>query len=83
MKTKINVTNFGKIVEEIPTSKFDCAITHIYISNLTDEAMNYLLDLAHKLPAEKLQSCMVHLNDSTENLLEFLFTKSSNKTIIK
>ena len=71
MKTKINVTNFGRIVEEIPVSKFDCAMTHIYINNLTDEAMNYLTDLAHKLPAEKLQSYMVHLNDSVENLLGF------------
>ena len=71
MKTKINVINFGRIVEEIPTSKVDCAMTHIYVSDLTDEAIDYLTDLAQKLPVEKLQSYVIHLNDSTENLLEF------------
>ena len=71
MKTKINVTNFGRIVEEIPTSKVECAMTHIYVSDLTEEAMNYLTNLAQKLPVEKLQNYMVHLNSSTENLLEF------------
>ena len=71
MKTKINVINFGRIVEEIPASKVECAMTHIYVSDLTDEAMNYLTNLAQKLPVEKLQSCIIHLNDSTENLLEF------------
>ena len=71
MKTKINVINFGRIVEEIPTSKVDCAMTHIFINNLTDEAIDYLTDLAQKLPFEKLQSYVIHLNDSTENLLEF------------
>ena len=71
MKTKINETNFGRIVEEIPASKVECAMTHIYVSDLTDEAMNYLTNLAQKLPVEKLQSYVIHLNDSTENLLEF------------
>ena len=71
MKAKINVINFGRIVEEIPTSKVDCAMTHIYVSDLTDEAIDYLTDLAQKLPVEKLQSYVIHLNDSTENLLEF------------
>ena len=71
MKTKINVINFGRIVEEIPASKVECAMTHIYVSDLTDEAIDYLTDLAQKLPVEKLQSCIIHLNDSTENLLEF------------
>ena len=71
MKTKINVTNFGKIVEEITVSKFECGMVHIYINDLTDEAMDYLTDLARKLPAEKLQSCVIHLNDSVENLLGF------------
>ena len=71
MKTKINETNFGRIVEEIPASKVECAMTHIYVSDLTDEAMNYLTNLAQKLPVEKLQSHVIHLNDSTENLLEF------------
>ena len=71
MKTKINVINFGRIVEEIPTSKVDCAMTHIYVSDLTDEAIDYLTDLAQKLPVEKLQSHVIHLNDSTENLLDF------------
>ena len=71
MKTKINVTNFGRIVEEIPASKVECAMTHIYVSDLTEEAMDYLTDLARNLPVEKLQNYMVHLNSSTENLLEF------------
>ena len=71
MKTKINVINFGRIVEEIPTSKVDCAMTHIFINNLTEEAIDYLTDLAQKLPFEKLQSYVIHLNDSTENLLDF------------
>ena len=71
MKTKINETNFGRIVEEIPASKVECAMTHIYVSDLTDEAIDYLTDLAQKLPVEKLQSYVIHLNDSTENLLEF------------
>ena len=71
MKTKINVTNFGRIVEEIPASKFDCAMTHIYINNLSDDAMIYLTDLVHRLPAEELQSCIVHYDDCTENLLGF------------
>ena len=71
MKAKINVINFGRIVEEIPTSKVDCAMTHIFINNLTEEAIDYLTDLAQKLPFEKLQSYVIHLNDSTENLLEF------------
>ena len=71
MKAKINVINFGRIVEEIPASKVECAMTHIYVSDLTDEAMNYLTDLAQKLPVEKLQSCIIHLNNSTENLLDF------------
>ena len=71
MKAKINVIKFGRIVEEIPTSKVDCAMTHIYVSDLTDEAIDYLTDLAQKLPVEKLQSHVIHLNDSTENLLEF------------
>ena len=71
MKAKINVINFGRIVEEIPASKVECAMTHIYVSDLTDEAIDYLTDLAQKLPVEKLQSYVIHLNDSTENLLEF------------
>ena len=71
MKTKINETNFGRIVEEIPASKVECAMTHIYVSDLTDEAIDYLTDLAQKLPVEKLQSHVIHLNDSTENLLDF------------
>ena len=71
MKTKINETNFGRIVEEIPASKVECAMTHIYVSDLTEEAIDYLTDLAQKLPVEKLQNYMVHLNSSTENLLEF------------
>ena len=72
MKTKIEVTEFGKIVEEIPTCKFDCAMTHIYLNNLGDDAIDYLYFLASRLPAEQLQSYMIHLNGETENLLGFL-----------
>lgn len=71
MKTKIEVKELGRIVEEIPASKFDCTMTHIYINNLSDDAMIYLTDLAHRLPAEELQSCIVHYNGCTENLLGF------------
>ena len=73
MKSKIEVKKFGRIVEEIPSSKFDCAMTHIYINNLSDDAMIYLTDLIHRLPAEELQSYMVHYDDYTENLLEILW----------
>lgn len=71
MKTKITVTDFGRIVEEIPASKFDCAMTHIYINNLSDDAIDCLYYLARGLPTEQLQSCMVHWNGNTENLLGF------------
>ena len=71
MKTKIEVKEFGRIVEEIPACKSDCAMTHIYLNNLGDDAKDYLYDLAHRLPAEQLQSYMVHWNGNTENLLGF------------
>ena len=71
MKTKIEVTNFGRVVKEIPSNKFDCFMTHIYINNLTDEAINYLTGLFYSLPAEELQSYMVHNNGNIENLLVF------------
>ena len=69
MKKK-NVTDFefGKIVEEIPTCGFDCAMTHIYINNFCDNAINYLYDLARRLSPDKLQSYIIHLNGNTENL---------------
>jgi len=70
-KQKINVTDFGRIVEEIPTCKFDCAMTHIYVNELTEEAISYLTNLAHKLPVEELQGYMVHWDNRTENLLGF------------
>ena len=72
MKTKIEVTEFGKIVEEIPACKFDCSIKHIYIKNLDDDAIDYLYFLGSRLPAENLQSYMIHWNGETENLLGFL-----------
>ena len=72
MKKNVTELEFGRVVEEIPTCKSDCAMTHIYLNNLDDDAMNYLTDLAHKLPAEQLQSYMVHWNGNTENLLGFL-----------
>lgn len=63
--------DFGKIVEEIPSCKFDCAMTHIYINNLSDDAIDYLYDLARRLSAEELQSYMIHCGSNTENLLDF------------
>ena len=71
MKTKIEVKDFGKIIEEIPASKFDCAMTHIYINNLSDDAIIYLTDLIHRLPDEELKSYIVHYDDCTENILVF------------
>lgn len=71
MKTKIEIKEFGKIVKEIPTCKFDCALTHIYINNLSDDAVDYLSDLANRLPTEELQSYMVHWRGNAENLLGF------------
>lgn len=71
MKKNVTEFEFGRIVEEIPTCKFDCAMTHIYLNNLGDDAIDYLYDLARRLPAEQLQSYMVHWNGNTENLLGF------------
>ena len=80
MKKNITEFEFGRIVEEIPVSNFDCAITHIYLNNLDDNAINYLYDLARRLPAENLQSYVVHWNGNTENLLGF-FRNSVDKII--
>lgn len=70
---KINVTEleFGKIVEEIPTYKFDCAQTHIYITNCCEEADAYLLNLVHTVPADKIRSYIVHWDDHTEDILTY------------
>ena len=46
-------------------------MTHIYLNNLSDDAIDYLYFLASRLPAEQLQSYMVHWNGNAENLLEF------------
>lgn len=70
-KTNVTEFEFGRIVKEIPTSKFDCAMTHIYINNLTKEAEDYLSNLVQTVPAEELQSYIVHWNGNTENLLGF------------
>lgn len=71
-KTKITVTNFGKIVEEIPTCKFDCAQTHIYIfKKPIEEVEDYLLNLVRTVPADKIHSYMVHWDDHTENILRY------------
>lgn len=71
MKKNVTEFEFGKIIQGIPASKFDCTMTHIYINHLTDEDVNYLYNLAEKLPVEQLQSYIVHWDDNTENLLEF------------
>ena len=70
-KTKIIITEFGKIVEEIPVSKSDCGITHIYLNNLSDETLSYLKKYVSTLYAEKLPSCMVHWDDRVEALCNF------------
>lgn len=80
MKTKIEVTEFGKIVEEIPECKIDCAMTHICINNLGDDAIDYLYLLASRLPAENLQSYIVHWNGNVENLSGF-FENSVGKFV--
>ena len=71
MNKNITEFEFGKIVEEIPTCKFDCVMTHIYLNNLGDDAICYLNNLFCRLPVEQLQKYMIHWNDSTENLLGF------------
>ena len=72
MKKNVTEFEFGTIVEEIPACKFDCAMKHIYLNNLDDEAIDYLYFLASRLSAEQLQSYMIHWNGNTENLLGFL-----------
>lgn len=69
--TKITVTEFGKIVEEITASKSDCGMTHIYVSNLSDDALSCLREYVSTFYAEKLLSCMVHWNDRVETLYHF------------
>ena len=71
MKKNVTEFEFGRIVEEIPACEFGCAMTHIYLNNLGDDAIDYLYDLTSRLPAEQLQSYMVHWNGNTENLLGF------------
>lgn len=71
MKKNVTEFEFGKIIQGIPASKFDCTIKHIIINHLTDDAINYLYDLAEKLPVEQLQSYIVHWSGNTENLLGF------------
>ena len=70
-KTKITVTEFGKIVEEIPASKFDYGITHIYLNNLSNENLSYLKKYASTFSDEKILSCMVHWNDNIETFCNF------------
>lgn len=71
-KTKITVTNFGKIVEEISTCKFDYTQTHIYIfKKPVEEVEDYLLNLVRTVPADKLYSYMIHFDNNTENILSY------------
>ena len=70
-KTKITATEFGKIVEETPASKFDCGMTHIYISTFSDDTLSFLKEYISSLSAEKLLSCMVYWNDRVETLCNF------------
>ena len=70
-KIKITETNFGKIVEEIPASKSDCCMTHIYLNNISDETLSYLREYVSTLCNKKIPSYMVHLNDEVETLSYF------------
>lgn len=70
-KTKITEMEFGKIVEEIPTNKIDCAITHIYLNNTSDETLSYLKKYVSTLCSEKIPSYMVHWDDRVETLSYF------------
>lgn len=70
-KTNVTEFEFGKIVEEIPASKFDCATMHIYLTNISDDAIAYLREYVGRLPDEKLLSCMVHWNGRVETLYHF------------
>ena len=70
-KTKITETEFGKIVEEIPVSKFDCAQTHIYLNNISDDTISYFREYVRTLYVEKLPSYMVHCNNEVETLSYF------------
>ena len=67
-KTKITLTEFGKIVEEISASKYDCCMTHIYLNNISDETLSSLKKYVRTLCSEKLPSCMVHWNNEAETL---------------
>ena len=82
MKKNVTEFEFGRIIKEISACKFDCSITHIYLNNLSDDSINYLSDLARRLPAENLQSYMIHWNGNgnTENLLGF-FRNSVDKIV--
>ena len=72
MKKNIIEIEFGKIVKEIPACEFDCVMTHVYLNNLSDDAIDYLYNLSRRLPAEQLQNYMVHWNGNTENLSYFI-----------
>ena len=70
-KTNVTETEFGKIVEEIPACKFDCAMIHIYITKPGKEAEDYLLNLVRTVPADEIHGYMVHWDDHTENILVY------------
>ena len=71
-KTKTTITEFGKIVEEIAASKYDCCMTHIYIfKKPVEEVENYLLSLVRTVPADKIHNYMIHWNNNTEDILGY------------
>ena len=70
-KTKITITEFGKIVEEIPASKADCRITNIYLNNFSDDTISYLKKYISTFCYEKLLNCMIHWNNEVESLYHF------------
>lgn len=73
-KTKITETNFGKIIEEISTCKFDCTQTHIYIfKKPVEEVEDYLLNIVRTVPADKIDSYIIHFDNNTENILSYFY----------
>ena len=71
-RIKITETDFGKIVEEISTCKFDCTQTHIYIfKKPVEEVEDYLLKLVRTVPADKIHSYIIHVDNNTENILSY------------
>ena len=68
---KTTITKFGRIVEEIPAYKYDCAMIHIYLNNLTDDTLFYLKEYASKFCGEKILNWVIHWGNRVETLCNF------------